>query len=100
MRPSLIVLGFAIGRATAFWTEVGRWRVDKIIVGALVLSGVMLLLGGCAGFTGAIEAVGKDPANVCVSITTPYGGLIQGRVNTPLTRMTVSGGTCTVETPR
>lgn len=46
-----------------------------------------------------MEALGKDPANVCAAVSTPYGGGVVGRVNTPGTRMSISGGQCTVEIP-
>lgn len=65
----------------------------------LTLVSLALLFAGCADVARMVEAMGKDPANVCGSISTPYGGGVAGRVNTPGARMSISGGQCVIETP-
>ena len=64
------------------------------------LLGLALALSGCtANMAGYIEAMGKDPTNVCVAISTPYGGGVAGRANTPGVRLNLSGGQCTIDVP-
>lgn len=59
---------------------------------------MQILFGGCtANMAGYMEALGKDPANACISISTPYGGGVIGRVNTPGAKMNISGGQCTID---
>jgi hypothetical protein len=62
---------------------------------------LVVVLIACAGCTASMEkyaeAIGKDPANICVSVSTPYGGGVVGRVNTPGAKMNISGGQCTLE---
>jgi hypothetical protein len=45
------------------------------------------------------KAIGQDPANICISVSTPYGGGVIGRANTPGTKMNLSGGQCTMDIP-
>jgi len=66
-------------------------------IGFLALVG--LTAAGCAGVADYAKAVASDQANVCVSASSPYGGGVVGRVNTPGTRMTLSGSSCVIETP-
>ena len=59
----------------------------------------LLDLSGCtANMAGYVEALGKDTANVCVTVSSPYGGGAVGRINTPGTKLNASGGQCTMET--
>jgi len=39
----------------------------------LALLGLVLLSAGCAGNAALIEAMAKDPASVCVTVTSVYG---------------------------
>ncbi len=43
------------------------------------------------------KAIGQDEANVCIAVSTPYGGGVIGRVNTPGAKMNMSGGQCAIE---
>ena len=54
-------------------------------------------LTGCASMGGYLEALAKDQASACVSISTPYGTGLIGRANSPGTKVTISGGQCTLE---
>ena len=40
---------------------------------AVAMLSVALLTTGCVGATALVRALGKDPASVCVSVTTIYG---------------------------
>ncbi len=40
---------------------------------AVAMLSAALLTTGCIGATGLVRALGKDPASVCVSVTTIYG---------------------------
>lgn len=55
-----------------------------------------LLLAGCAGQADLIDALAKDPASNCVVVSTPYGGILTAR-GTPGAKVTMAGGTCSVE---
>lgn len=55
---------------------------------------------GCAGLAGSIEALGKDPTNLCLAVSTPYGSGVHVRANTPGVRVTGSGGNCSIEVTR
>jgi hypothetical protein len=39
----------------------------------LAVSAAALLSAGCVGSAQLVQALGKDPASVCVSVTTIYG---------------------------
>lgn len=57
-----------------------------------------LLLSGCASnMKEYVDAMAKDQANLCVAISTPYGGGVAGRVNTPGVKLNISGGQCTLD---
>ena len=59
-------------------------RYPIIMTGLIILGFFLLTLAGCAGgFLDAsqIEALGKDPASVCLSIQTPYGTAKFARTN-------------------
>ena len=43
------------------------------ILPAVAMSSAALLTTGCVGATELVRALGKDPASVCVSVTTIYG---------------------------
>ena len=65
---------------------------------SLLLLTSLFLLTGCGGqMTGYMEALGKDPASACVSVSTPYGTGLIGRANSPGVRVSISGGQCTIE---
>lgn len=40
---------------------------------SLTMLGVALLTAGCVGAAELVQALGQDPAAVCVSVTTIYG---------------------------
>jgi lipopolysaccharide export system protein LptA len=42
---------------------------------------VLVLVAGCSTSAGMIEALGKDPASVCVQITSIYGTMRLARTN-------------------
>jgi hypothetical protein len=78
-----------IGARAAVWTALGAaWAL------------VVPLLGGClaSNMTEYAKAIASDPANVCVAVSSPYGGGVIGRVNTPGAKLSTSGGQCTIET--
>lgn len=60
-----------------------------------------MTLGGClqTNLTEYAKAIGQDPANICVAISTPYGGGVIGRANTPGAKLNMSGGQCAIELP-
>lgn len=58
-----------------------------------------LLLTGCASQAALIEALAKDPAANCVSLTTPYGGVFVARA-TPGVRVSLQAGACSIEASR
>lgn len=60
--------------------------------------GLAFLLAGCsANMAEYAKAISGDPANVCIAISTPYGGGVVGRVNTPGAKLNISGGQCSME---
>ena len=62
---------------------------------------LLLSLTGCtANMASYAEAIAKDPSNVCISVSTPYGTGLIGRANTPGVRLSISGGQCILETPK
>lgn len=65
----------------------------------LVLLSVSLALSGClsTNITEYMKALGNDKADGCVAISTPYGGGVGGRANTPGSKLNMSGGQCSIE---
>ena len=49
------------------------------ILGGLILA--LVLSAGCSTSAGMIEALGKDPATICVQITSIYGTMRLARTN-------------------
>ncbi len=47
----------------------------------LSLIAVVVLMAGCSTSAGMIEALGKDPATVCVQVTSIYGTMRLARTN-------------------
>jgi len=45
------------------------------------LIAILLLVAGCSTSAGMIEALGKDPATVCVNVATIYGTMKLARTN-------------------
>ena len=43
------------------------------LLAVLAVCGAALLSAGCVGSAQLVQALGKDPASVCVSVTTIYG---------------------------
>ena len=43
------------------------------LLAMLAVCGAALLSAGCVGSAQLVHALGKDPASVCVSVTTIYG---------------------------
>jgi hypothetical protein len=68
-----------------------------MLVLAKILAVSLLLTGCMPNMAKYIEAMGKDPANVCVAVSTPYGGGVVGRANTPGAKLNMSGGQCAIE---
>lgn len=60
---------------------------------ALALASV---LGGCTGTAALVDALAKDPAANCISVSTPYGSINVARA-TPGVRVTLSAGSCSVD---
>jgi hypothetical protein len=58
-----------------------------------------LVLGGCiaSNFAQVVEAVSKSQADVCVAVSTPYGGGVVGRANSKGSKLNMSGGQCSIE---
>ena len=62
-----------------------------------------LLLTGCTGAQGLIEALANDPTTACVAVQTPWGSASAARSNPQLpadargrAEILVSAGTCTI----
>ena len=47
--------------------------MTRSILSAVAMSSAALFTTGCVGATELVRALGKDPASVCVSVTTIYG---------------------------
>lgn len=63
-----------------------------IILAALVLTGC-----SSTNITEIVKAIGQDQANICVAVSSVYGGGVVGRVNTPGAKVNMSGGQCSIE---
>lgn len=70
-----------------------RYQLARLALALTVAGGC----AGCAGFASSIEALGKDPTDLCLAVSTPYGSGVHVRANTPGVRVTGSGGNCSVE---
>ena len=66
----------------------------------ILLLGSLFLLSGCAGVAPLVDALAKDPASACISVQTIYGSVAVARTNTPGTKVTITGGQCTVDSPK
>lgn len=64
----------------------------------VLLIPLLLASSGCAGLASTIDALAKDPNTACLSIGTPYGTIASARTGMPGTKITMQGGSCTVET--
>lgn len=67
----------------------------------ILLGAACFLLSGCiaSNMTQMVEALSKDPATVCIVVTTPYGGLVDVRTNPngQGNEITGQGGGCVVK---
>lgn len=94
-KASLSLAGLA-----AIVSIVQHLRADPQLWKSLMLVPVALAMSGClsTNMTEYAKALGGDTADVCVAISTPYGGGVIGRVNTPGSKLNTSGGQCAIET--
>lgn len=69
---------------------------------AIKIIPLALFLTGClaTNMSEYAKAIASDPANICVAVSTPYGGGVVGRVNTPGAKLNASGGQCNIEVPK
>jgi hypothetical protein len=63
----------------------------------LLLCVAMATIGCSPNMAKYIDSLGKDPANVCITASSPYGGGAIGRLNTPGAKLNASGGQCSME---
>lgn len=75
-----------------------RVFVLSYIVIIFVLLSTMLF--GCVNMAEYAKAIANDNANVCIAVSTPYGGGVIGRANTPGSKLNMSGGQCNIETAK
>lgn len=64
----------------------------------VLLAAVALLFAGCTSVPGIIEAMAKDPATVCISISGPYPAVIS-RTNLTNGEVNCSGQGMVVKSP-
>lgn len=59
----------------------------------------LLFAAGCASLPATIDALAKDPASVCLSVTTIYGQVRIARTALPSGRVTCTSDGLTVVSP-
>jgi hypothetical protein len=94
-KASLSLAGLA-----ALVSVVQHLRAEPQLWKSLMLVPVALAMAGClsTNMTEYAKAIGQDTANICIAVSTPYGGGVLGRVNTPGATMNMSGGQCKIDT--
>lgn len=73
-----------------------RLRSQNVVLA--MLCGAVCLLSGCLSAASLVEAMGKDPASICLQVNTVYGTARIARTNIVNGNVTCNGDGLTVKT--